>query len=89
MRLPNLKFSLTDPLFKKVSEAKFYQRLLSGSASIATVIYVILACRGIFKALNYWYHRIKIRAAMRKLFFILLLSPWIALAGQVEQEEVD
>ena len=62
---------------------------MSGSSYIEAVIYVILACRGVFKALTYQYRSVKIGVAMRWLFLIFFLFPSIALAGQVEQEEVD
>ena len=49
----------------------------------------VLACRSVFKAQTYRYSNPKIGVAMRWLFFIFFLFPSIALAGQVEQEEVD
>ena len=62
---------------------------MSGSAYIETVIHVILACRGVFKALTYRYLSAKIGVAMRWLFLIFFFFHSIAFAGQAEQEEVD
>ena len=62
---------------------------MSGSAYIEAVICVILACRGVFKALTYRYRTAKIGVAMRWLFLIFFFFHSIAFAGQAEQEEVD